>query len=175
MHLNSHVFSGADDEVVKPRRTGGHPEKCEQHFVEAMSARSGVQAVAIEHQPLAARTVSENRIPRARRPSGGTHDDYQQFEDDFVDAGAVDAGDDSDASQMSNEIKGDHDIKIEDFDRPLMHQSVELAARQAGAPARRGAFVVCAKVATFMQNLLRRLRPWWRLSFVEVKLIDHHI
>jgi hypothetical protein len=136
------VLNGADDEVVVARRTGGHPEKppYEQHFVEAViSPPAGVRAVAVEHQPLAARAASENRIPRVRRPIGGTHHDVQAFDDEFVDAGAVDAGDDSDASEMSKEIKGDHDVNIEDFDRPLMNQSVELATRKAGVPARRGA------------------------------------
>lgn len=151
---------GADDEVVVARRTGGHAEKSqyEQHFVEAVTGPpAGVEeTIAVEQQPLAVRAAQENHFPRARpihrQPSAGSHEGVQQFDDDFVDAGAVDAGDDSDASEMSKEVKGDHDVNIEDFDRPLMNHSVEVAARKAGVPTRRG---TCSDFRVVLQTLQR--------------------
>ena len=70
-----------------------------------------------------------------------------------MDAGAVDAMDDSDASEMSKEANGDHDVKIEDFDRPLMmNHAVEAAPRNAGVPVnRRGACQILVKAVMHLQ------------------------
>lgn len=55
-----------------------------------------------------------------RRSSRHVTSPVEADDEDFIDAGAVDDAADSDASEMSKEVKGDHDVKIEDFDRPVM-------------------------------------------------------
>jgi hypothetical protein len=51
----------------------------------------------------------------------------EEAEEDFPDAGAVDDQNDSDASVMSHEEKGDHELCVENFDMPVM----QLAAQKA--------------------------------------------
>lgn len=62
----------------------------------------------------------------ARRSSRHVVRSIQADDEDFIDAGAVDNAEDSDASEMSKEVKGDHDVKIEDFDRPVMESMQSL-------------------------------------------------
>lgn len=139
----------ADDAVLVARRNAKSQATArhEQHFVEGVSGPSAaVDTAAEENQPLAIRAAQENHIPRARvarrQSDSAEHDGMHHFDDEFVDAGAVDAGDDSDASEMSKEMKGDHDIRIEDFDMPLMTESVDAAARKASVPGKRGMCIV---------------------------------
>ena len=150
------LWAADDEDVVVARRNSGLPRKAqyEEHFVQPVT--SPASTLPVEHQPLAVRAAQEN-IPRARprqrRPTEALQDGLQHFDDDFVDAGAVDAGDDSDASEMSKEANGDHDVNIEDFDRPLMSHSVEVAARNAGVPTnRRGACRYLATASVHLQQ-----------------------
>ena len=67
---------------------------------------------------------AHDKLAEVARPSRRSNrhvvQSLQADDEDFIDAGAVDDGEDSDASEMSKEAKGDHDVKIEDFDRPVM-------------------------------------------------------
>lgn len=105
--------------------------------VAAQAAAHAAEAVE-EQQPLAARAAQQNHEARARGSRANGARATPADDEEFMDAGAVDNGEDSDASEMSNEMKGDHDVNIEEFDKPVMMQSVEAAAVKAGVPTRKG-------------------------------------
>lgn len=97
-------------------------------------ARPG--ATQPEEQVIADEKAADVAQP-ARRSSRNVVRPVEADDEDFIDAGAVDDAADSDASEMSKEVKGDHDVKIEDFDRPVMEslQSLDdVAAALEGKP-----------------------------------------
>jgi hypothetical protein len=165
--LRSHCslqFRCADQEVVVARRNNGSgaldepPGEQVATMFEPVSDPD-ISNTAEEQQPLAERAAQQTNRARPRgnrrRTSDAAHSS-QHDDDEFVDAGAMD-NDESDASEMSKERKGDHDLSIEEFDKPVMVQSVEAAAVHAGVPTRKGTH---SAHHTSVRHLLRTTRTW---------------